>query len=67
MAHRTKLQLIKRKKSEQWYVNFPAQVAQVMDFRKGEQVEWELIDRTQLVLNRPDASPAPVVKKKRLE
>jgi hypothetical protein len=67
MAHRTKLQLIKRKNSEQWYVNFPAQVAQVMDFQRGEEVEWELIDRTQLLLNRPEAPAPPVVKKKRLE
>lgn len=66
MSLRTKVQRIKRHNSEQWYVNLPAQVAQSMDFQRGEVVEWEIIDRTQLVLNRPEASPAPVIKKKRL-
>jgi hypothetical protein len=67
MGHKTRLQVIQRKNSEQWYVNLPAQVAQVMDFQRAETVEWELIDRTQLLLNRPEAPPAPRIKKKRLD
>jgi hypothetical protein len=67
MGHKTKLQVIQRTNSEQWYVNLPAQVAQVMDFQRGETVEWELIDRTQLLLNRPEAPRAPRIKKKRLD
>lgn len=67
MAHRTKVQLIRRRASQQWYVNFPAAVAEVMDFQRGETVEWELVDRTQMVLNRPEAPPAPRIKKKRLD
>lgn len=52
MACKTKIQLIKRKKSEQWYVNFPMQVAQVMGFSQGEIFEWILIDKDTLKLRR---------------
>ena len=52
MGYKTKIQLIKRKNSEQWYVNFPHQVAQVMEFDKGEFVEWSLIDKNSLKLRR---------------
>jgi len=43
MGYPTKVQVIKRSKSEQWYVNFPAAVAQAIEFKQGEVVEW-LID-----------------------
>jgi antitoxin component of MazEF toxin-antitoxin module len=62
MGYPTKVQLIKRKTSEQWYINFPAAVAQAMDFEKGERVEWHVEDRKQLVLDR--LSPPPSAKKK---
>lgn len=52
MGYKTKIQLIKRKESEQWYVNFPAQVAQVMEFQKGEEFEWSLIDKKSLRLRK---------------
>ena len=52
MGYRTKIQLIKRKKSEQWYVNFPTQVAQLMGFEKGEGFEWTLFDKNTLKLRR---------------
>jgi hypothetical protein len=64
MGFKTKVQLIKRDKSEQWYVNLPSALAQAMDFNKSELVEWQVQDRTQLVLNRlRDVEPAR--KKKR--
>ncbi len=64
MGFKTKVQLIKRDKSEQWYVNLPSALAQAMDFSKSEQVEWQVQDRKQLVLNRlRDVEPAR--KKKR--
>lgn len=65
MALKTKVQCIKRKNSQQWYVNFPAQVAQMLDFQPGETLEWDVLNREQLLLNRPDCPPAPEVKKKR--
>jgi len=52
MGFPTKVQLIKRKDSEQWYVNFPAGLARAMQFQRGETVEWIIEDRAQLVLRR---------------
>lgn len=52
MGHPTKIQLIKRQTSEQWYVNFPAALAQAMEFDKGEIWEWIVEDKNQLVLKR---------------
>jgi len=42
MGYPTKIQLICRKKGNQWYVNFPNVLAEAMNFRKGETVEWEI-------------------------
>ena len=53
MGYPTKVQLIQRKASEQWYVNFPAVLAQAMEFTKGEVVEWIVDDKNTLTLRRP--------------
>ncbi len=63
MPFPTKVQLIKRKTNEQWYINFPSAVAQSMDFFKGETVQWAIHDRSTLVLTRPHAPPSPLEKK----
>jgi len=63
MGCKTKVQQIKRKNSEQWYLNFPAQVAQAMDFSRGEVVEWHVEDRATMALKRME--PPSVLKKKR--
>jgi len=52
MGFRTKVQLISRRASQQWYVNFPSACAQMMNFRKGEVVEWEFTERGDLLLRR---------------
>ncbi|RJP32062.1 MAG: hypothetical protein C4547_14440 [Phycisphaerales bacterium] len=68
MGYPTRVQLIQRQKSAQWYVNFPAAVAGVLDFQKGEVVEWTVQDRRTLILKRvetPQAAEEPVRKKKR--
>jgi len=65
MGYPTKVQLIKRKDSEQWYINFPSAVAQAMEFERGEVVEWIIEDKGQLVLQRQKV-PATAMKKKRL-
>jgi hypothetical protein len=54
MGYPTRVQLIQRKASEQWYINFPAAIARAMEFLKGEIVEWIIHDRTTLVLKRSD-------------
>src|ERR1019366_6549338 len=62
MGFATKVQLINRKASEQWYINFPSAIAQAMEFSKGETVEWIIEDKALLALRRLEA-PAPVLKK----
>ena len=66
MGYPTKVQLIKRKKSEQWYINFTAAIAQAMDFVKAEDVEWTVADKKHLVLSRAVVPPNPVDLKKTL-
>lgn len=52
MGYPTKVQLIQRQESEQWYINFPAALAGAMEFDKGEVVEWSIQDRHTLILHR---------------
>jgi hypothetical protein len=65
MGAATKVQLIDRKNSQQWYVNFPAAIAQAMQFERGEVVEWLVEDKQYLILRRLRVPPAPVAIKKR--
>jgi hypothetical protein len=62
MGFPTKIQLIKRSKSEQWYINFPSALAQAMEFARGEIVEWSIEDRHKLILRRNE-TPEPEKKK----
>ena len=62
MGFPTKVQLIRRKASEQWYINFPSAVAQALDFTRGETVEWSIEDKSLLALRRLHP-PASVLKK----
>ena len=57
MGHPTKVQLIRRKRSQQWYINFPAAIARAMNFVKGEDVEWTIADQGRLTLSRRNAPP----------
>ena len=63
MGYKTKIQVIKRVNSEQWYVNFPAAVAQAIEFEQGEVVEWLIDDNQNLLLKRSDESVASLKKK----
>ena len=60
MGFPTKVQLISRKASEQYYINFPSAVAQAMEFSKGETVEWIVADKGNLILSRKEVPPNPV-------
>jgi hypothetical protein len=62
MGFPTKVQLIKRQASEQWYINFPSAVAQAMEFSRGETVEWIVESKALLALRRTE--PPPSVLKK---
>jgi hypothetical protein len=64
MGFPTKVQLIQRKKSQQWYINFPSAVAQAMEFQRGETVEWIIEDKANLVLHRRQVPASPVEVKK---
>ncbi len=68
MGYPTKVQLIQRQESEQWYINFPAPLARALEFDKGEVVEWVIQDRHTLTLHRTakrQAAAAAAGKKKR--
>jgi hypothetical protein len=64
MGYPTKVQLIQRKESQQWYINFPAAIAQAMDFAKGEDVQWTVADKGHLILARDQVPPNPIALKK---
>lgn len=62
MGYQTKVQKIKREKSEQWYISVPAQIAASLDFERGEAVEWHIEDRGMLILKRANV-PDSILKK----
>ena len=62
MGFQTKVQLIKRAKSEQWYIGLPTQLAQAMEFEQSEIVEWFVEDKATLAL-KPHKTPRTVLKK----
>lgn len=62
MGYSTKIQLIKRKKSKQWYVNFPSVIAQAMEFERGEKFQWIIEDKDSLVLRREMLPPSSMKK-----
>jgi hypothetical protein len=64
VGYPTKVQCIKRKQSEQWYINFPSAIAQAMEFKQSEQVEWIVSDKQNLILHRNDVPADPVAIKK---
>ena len=64
MGYKTRVQSIKRKNSEQWYINFPSAVAQAMEFSRSENMEWIISDKKNLILHRPEAPEDPIRIKK---
>lgn len=52
MGFKTRVQLIRREKSRQYYINFPSACAQMLNLRKGEVVEWVLTEEGDLLLRR---------------
>ena len=62
MGFPTNAQVIRRKDSEPWYINFPSAVVQAMEFQRREIVEWFILDKPQLVLRR-HSLPASTAKR----
>ena len=65
MGYPTNVQLINRKDSQQWFINFPSAVARAMEFQRSETVEWIIEDKSQLVLRRLNVPPSALKKKRR--
>ncbi|MEP7106601.1 MAG: hypothetical protein ABI760_01440 [Ferruginibacter sp.] len=55
---------IKRAASEQWYLNFPAAVAQALELQQGEIAEWLIDDHQNLALKRSDQSVSALKEKR---
>ena len=52
MGYPTKVQLIQRQASQQWYIAVPAALARGLGLQKGEIIEWNIQDRQNLLLHR---------------
>ena len=67
MGYPMKIQLISRKKEGcQWYVNFPNALAQAMQFRKGETIEWEVVSIHCLTMKRSSVISSGCTKSRRI-
>jgi antitoxin component of MazEF toxin-antitoxin module len=67
MGSPTKVQLIRRTNSEQWFVTIPTALAQALQLAKGEPVEWLVADKGHLILERQVLPINPVdLRKKNL-
>lgn len=70
MGQPAKVQVIKRRKGpDQYYVNFPTAIAKALGLGKGEEVEWIIEDKANVVLHRcaaPPPPPVPLKKTRRL-
>ena len=54
-----KVQVIRSKKQPpRFYVNIPLPLAAALGIEGGEEVHWQLLNRTDLRLKRPTARPA---------
>jgi antitoxin component of MazEF toxin-antitoxin module len=62
MTFRLRVQAIRsRGQTPRLYVTFPQAIAAAIGLEPGEEVQWELLDRGELHLTRPNA-PAPTAK-----
>ena len=62
MTFRLRVQAIRSKgQIPRLYVTFPQAIAAAIGLEPGEEVQWELLDRGELHLTRPNA-PAPAAK-----
>jgi hypothetical protein len=58
-SYPVKIQAVRSKGcAERPFVNIPIPIARALDIRKGELVEWKIVDRSQILLVRePQPSP----------
>lgn len=59
MGYFSKIQVIERANhTRQFYLICPAPLAEALELKKGEEIEWVVEDKTTLVIHRPQAAPA---------
>lgn len=52
MGSVSKVRCIQRKDGEQWYVELPSAVAEAMELAPGEEIEWVIVDKEDLLVRR---------------
>jgi bifunctional DNA-binding transcriptional regulator/antitoxin component of YhaV-PrlF toxin-antitoxin module len=52
MGYPSRIQRIKRKRSEQYYVNVPSALAHALEMTPGEVIEWTVEEKSRLVICR---------------
>jgi len=52
MGYKTKIQEVNRKYSKQYYVVIPVPMAEALEIKKGEAVEWTIKSLKELTLKR---------------
>ena len=66
MGYLTKVQVIERaNQTRQYYLICPAPLAQALELEKGEEIDWVVEDRNQLVLRRVRKTESKLRREKR--
>jgi antitoxin component of MazEF toxin-antitoxin module len=52
MGCKSKIQVIQRANSQQFYLMIPAQTAQALELEKGEEIDWIIESKELLVIKR---------------
>jgi antitoxin component of MazEF toxin-antitoxin module len=52
MAYIIKVQKVDRPTNRSFYLNLPAVLAEALDIKKGEQLQWSVEDKNTLILSR---------------
>lgn len=61
MGFQSKVQVIARaNNTRQFYFICPAPLAEAMEFKKGESIEWVVVDKRHLTIKRKRLSPKSV-------
>jgi len=52
LGYPIKVQKVERPTNRSYYINLPVAVAEALDIRKGERLEWVIEDKNTLILKR---------------
>ena len=58
MGYKVKIQRVDRKTTKSFYINFPAAIAEAMAMEKGEEYEWNIEDKNNLIFTRVKPLPS---------